>query len=119
MVEALYFGMLASFLAHEMDAAYRGEWRVLPLLSRLSDEAGRHVFVLGHVPLIFMIFWFNGLKADGPMALGLSAFAVIHFGLRALYRNHAKYDLHNALSRTLIWGTGVLGAGHLVLIALG
>lgn len=41
----IYFLMLALLFTHEIDAAFRHEWRVLPITSFLPDELGREVFI--------------------------------------------------------------------------
>jgi hypothetical protein len=38
-------------LAHEMDAVRLREWKMLPVLSGMGEEAGYRAFVLLHVPL--------------------------------------------------------------------
>ena len=56
MAEFSYLPMLSFFVAHEMDAMHRHEWRVLPLTSSLREEAGRIVFLRAHVSLLLTIF---------------------------------------------------------------
>ncbi len=46
----LFIMGLCLFLAHEMDAVRHKEWRLLPILSRLGDEAGCRAFTAVHVP---------------------------------------------------------------------
>ena len=42
----------AAMLTHEMDATFRHEWRILPLLSLISDDdLARDVFIVLHIPL--------------------------------------------------------------------
>ncbi len=47
----LFFLMLAFFITHEMDAARRREWQILPLISLPPDAVGERVFMCLHVPL--------------------------------------------------------------------
>ncbi|MGI9319751.1 MAG: DUF6713 family protein [bacterium] len=42
---------LGTLFTHELDAVLNHEWRVLPLISGLSDAAGMLIFVLAHIPL--------------------------------------------------------------------
>ncbi|GAB5387883.1 MAG: hypothetical protein Alpg2KO_08510 [Alphaproteobacteria bacterium] len=118
MSQFFYLLMLALFIVHEMDAMQRREWRVLPLLSRLPDAAGQTVFLLGHVPLLLALFWFDGLDHQGMIAQVLSAFAIVHVGLHWLFRRHPAYDYNNTVSIAVIVGTGIAGAIHLALLAL-
>lgn len=116
MVELTYFLMISFLLPHEMDAALRKEWRALPLTSFLPETAGRAVFLLAHVPLILAFFWFDGFLANRRFAMILSLFAVIHVGLHWIYRHHPYYEFNNAVSVLLIWGAGVCGLLHLLLV---
>ena len=116
MLEIAYFLMLAFLLSHEIDAAYRKEWRVLPLTSWMPDTLGRQVFILAHVPLLAAIFLGGGLSPSSTFAAGLSAFSVVHVGLHWLFRHHKDHDFNNWLSVLLIVGAGVAGLVHLVLL---
>lgn len=52
-LHALSFtGCVALLLAHELDAVYRKEWRLLPVLRGMRDEVAVFAFILIHVPLI-------------------------------------------------------------------
>lgn len=42
---------LAALMTHEIDAALRHEWRVLPFTRFLPERAGRRVFVWLHLPI--------------------------------------------------------------------
>ena len=46
-----YLIVLAFLFSHEVDAAFRHEWRVLPLTSFMPEDAGRETFIWAHVPL--------------------------------------------------------------------
>jgi len=119
MAEFLYVLMLSFFLTHEIDAAFRHEWRVLPITSFLPDEAGRVVFIGAHVPLLVSFFWFDGLNHQSALGLLLSAFAIVHVGLHWLYRRHPAYEFNNWLSVALIVGAGAAGVVHMGLVLLG
>lgn len=106
MKEAVYASLLAAFLAHELDAVRRHEWRILPLLSRLPEAWGAGAFAWGHIPLLFALFWW-----DGPgVQAGIAAFAVVHVGLHLLLQRHPANEFGNASSWALILLTGLLGA---------
>jgi hypothetical protein len=100
-------------LAHEIDAVRLKEWRILPLLSRLRDEAGYLVFLALHVPLYAVLLW--GLSGGGAMTRGLilvlDVFFVFHVILHLLFHRLLFLDrqddwLKSALSWTLICGPG-------------
>lgn len=55
----------ALLVAHEFDAVHHHEWRMLPVLSGLDDQKGYRLFVLLHVPLFVVIFWFMSTSDDG------------------------------------------------------
>ena len=107
----IYFLMLAFLFTHEIDAAFRHEWRVLPITNFLPDEIGREIFIWAHVPL------FAGIMRAGEnhrLRIGLAAFCVIHVGLHWIFRNHPAYEFNNASSWGLILAAGVSGAAFLV-----
>lgn len=110
----VYTLMVAFFLTHEVDAALRHEWRVLPLTSFLPDAIGREVFLWGHVPIFAAVFW---LGDRAGFRRGLAAFAVMHVGLHWLFRNHPAYEFDNPTSWLLILIPGALGAAYLVISA--
>lgn len=116
MAEIFYFGMIASFFTHELDAVKRHEWRVLPLVRMLPEKAGEQVFIWAHIPLFFIIFWFSRDGVQTSFAIGLSVFSIIHVGLHWLFRNHHAYEFNNASSWSIIVLTGLLGGGHLLFV---
>ncbi|MDP9455373.1 MAG: hypothetical protein M3Q49_22425 [Actinomycetota bacterium] len=52
-------------LAHEMDAVKLREWKMLPVLSKMGEEAGYRMFALLHVPLYALLL--RGLFEDGDV----------------------------------------------------
>ena len=110
----LLFGLcLALLLTHELDAVRGKEWRVLPVLNALSDDAGRTVFIALHVPLFWLILdgcWSAEAATRETWRLALAGFGPLHYGLHWLFRDHPFYDFDGWLSQGLIIGYGALGA---------
>ena len=106
-----FFLMLSLFMTHEIDAVKQREWRMLPVLNRLDDEAGFWWFTALHVPMFLLFFWY--FNAVG-FRIGLSAFAVIHAGLHWILRKHPNYEFNNLLSDTLVRGAAIAGALYLI-----
>ncbi|MFN9633911.1 MAG: DUF6713 family protein [Erythrobacteraceae bacterium] len=106
----IYFLMLSLLFTHEIDAAFRHEWRVLPITSFLPDELGREIFIWAHVPLFAGILLASNRER---VRVAMAAFCVIHVGLHWLFRNHPAYEFNNASSWGLILGAGALGLGFL------
>lgn len=121
MLETVFTLSLTLIVTHEIDAVARHEWRVLPLTAFLPEKTGFAVFVLAHVPLIWLVLW-GGYHADaGTAALSrllIAGFCVVHVGLHILYRKHPAYAFDNPLSQSLIWGAGLAGAAYLGLANL-
>eukprot|EP01137_Pigoraptor_chileana_P023048 Opistho-2@88730 len=105
-----YSMMLAFLFTHEVDAAFRHEWRMLPLTSFLPEDVGREVFIWLHVPLYAGILSFGDRMA---FRTGLAAFSVVHVGLHWLYRTHPANEFNNPSSWALILGAGLFGAAYL------
>lgn len=112
LTHVLFYLMLSFLLVHELDAARRHEWRVLPLTSRLPDHIGQQVFIWAHIPILIAIFWLVTPNPDALAGLCLSAFSVLHVGLHWLFRKHPAYEFNNFSSWTLIIGAGIFGALH-------
>lgn len=109
----IYCIMLAFLFTDEIDAAFRHEWRVLPITSFLPDELGREVFIWARVPLLAGI-----LHAfdDERVRVGLAVFCVIHVGLHWIFRNHPAYEFDNASSWALILAAGASGFAFAVVL---
>jgi apolipoprotein N-acyltransferase len=110
--------MVAAFITHEVDAARRHEWRVLPITFFLPDKIGETVFIWAHLPLVFSIIVISGDDTQGSFRIGLAGFAMVHVGLHWLYRRHPAYQFNNLSSWALVTLTGLLGAIYLLLAAL-
>lgn len=113
----LFFLLGFSFLlAHEMDAVRAREWKMLPVLSGMGEEAGYRTFVLLHVPLYALLLW---TLREGDASFGLvvvlDAFFVVHLLLHVFLRNLPENRFGSALSWSLILGSGVSGAIDLLL----
>lgn len=118
MAEILFYLTLALLTTHELDAVQRREWRLLPVLRRLPDDAGFAWFTALHVPLFVAFFWLMGsAPAEVHMMFqtALAAFAVVHAGLHWLLRKHPRYEFNNPLSWSLILGAAIAGAAYLLL----
>lgn len=110
-LRTVYTLMLALLFTHKIDAAFRHEWRVLPITSFLPDELGREAFIWIHVPLFAVILLANN---NERVRVGIAAFCVIHVGLHWLFRNHPAYEFNNPSSWGLILGAGLLGLAYLL-----
>lgn len=109
--------LFALLLGHELDAVARYEWRLLPLLSSLDDEAGLAAFVLLHVPVVLGLVW--GLFVAAPawrwrIRMALGAFMVVHVGLHFVVEKPGVSTFDHWWSRGLIIGAGAAGAWVLV-----
>lgn len=47
--------LVAAFLTHELDAAKRHEWRVLPVMGSLPERGGEQVFIWAHASLLLAV----------------------------------------------------------------
>jgi LPXTG-motif cell wall-anchored protein len=106
-----YALMLAFLFSHEVDAAFRLEWRVLPITSQLADDLGREVFTWLHIPMFGAILAFS---SNTQFRAGLAAFCIIHIGLHWLLRNHPSNQFNNPTSWLLILGAGLVGLTYLL-----
>ncbi|WP_127112344.1 DUF6713 family protein [Shimia sediminis] len=114
MLELLYYILVGSFLAHELDAVRRHEWRILPLTSFLPDRTGAQVFIWAHIPLMALLLWGGDGNSANGVRLGIAVFAIVHVGLHVLFRRHPDNEFNTAASWALILLTGLLGLLYLI-----
>lgn len=105
----LFHLAFAFLIGHELDAVTQQEWRLLPVLSLLDDDAGRAAFVAVHVPLVFALLWLSG-RGGWAFHAAFGGFCAIHAGLHWALHEHPLYTFHSALSEALIAGAGIAGA---------
>jgi len=108
---------MAFFVGHEIDATYRKEWRLLPLLRVMKDETAAVWFVALHVPVVFFLLVLIALPEAGFAVVSrnvFSAFAAVHAGLHAFWPKSDLYLFDNTVSRSLIYGAGLFGALYLM-----
>jgi len=112
-----FLGCVAFFIGHEIDATYRKEWRLLPMLSTMKDETAAAWFIALHVPVVFFLLVLIVLPEAGFAVASCNvfcAFAVVHVGLHAFWPKSELYLFDNTVSRSLIYGEGLFGALYLV-----
>jgi len=112
-----FLGCMAFFVGHEIDATYRKEWRLLPLLRVMKDETAAVWFVALHVPVVFFLLVLIALPEAGFAVVSrnvFSAFAAVHAGLHAFWPKSDLYLFDNTVSRSLIYGAGLFGALYLM-----
>lgn len=109
---------LGTLVTHELDAMTNAEWRVLPLLSSLSEDIAIPVFVLLHIPLVALIVGFAASKNERTQnitKLVVSTFLLLHGIGHWLTANNPSYEFSSTLSAVLIYGGAALGAIYLLL----
>lgn len=109
--------LIALFIAHEIDAAHRAEWRMLPLLKSLPDRWAAPVFAWGHVPLLVAILALGQAGPVNGMRLCVAAFAVVHVWLHWMFRHHPENRFTTAGSWSLIVLSGLAGLAHVAAAA--
>jgi hypothetical protein len=115
----LFYVGLSLLICHELDAVARTEWRLLPGLSLLDDQAGYFWFVALHLPLFVLIFWATGhrrpvLRRRSQLAVDL--FLVGHATAHFLLSGHEHYLFEGVLEWSSVYGGAAVGALHAVLL---
>ncbi len=120
MINDIIFNLgFALLLTHELDAIKRKEWRIFPLIKNFEEDFGYKLFVLFHIPLIFILLWLNLNLVEELkfwFRICFDAFLIIHLGLHILFRNAEKNEFNNGFSKFLISITALIGFAHLFLI---
>ncbi len=117
MKNALFYLGLGTLFTHELDAIANHEWRIMPILRALPEQAGMSTFVLLHIPLFAVLVALvasNDERLRRLSRLGVSVFLLIHAGLHVWYANEADYEFASTLSNALIFGGALFGGLHLV-----
>jgi hypothetical protein len=109
---AVFFYLGLTFLLlHEMDAVRCREWRIFPGLSQLSDRNGFRLFMLLHIPLLFLLLRALPVAGDASgLVMGIDIFLGIHLLLHLLFLRHPNNEFRDALSWSLIVGAALFGA---------
>jgi hypothetical protein len=118
MRNALFYLGLGTLFTHELDAIANHEWRIMPILRSLPEQAGLNTFVLLHIPLFAVLIALvasNDERLRRLSRLGVSAFLLIHAGLHVWFANEAGYEFASAMSNALIYGGALVGGLYLVI----
>lgn len=99
-----------------MDAIRCKEWRILPGLSLLKENAGHIVFVIAHIPLFFFLLWklTNGSDTETFRTV-FNFFLIAHVFLHLLFLKHKNNEFQDWISWSIIIGSGVCGTLDLIL----
>jgi hypothetical protein len=106
-----YLG-LALLFTHELDAMPNHEWQVMPLLSDLTDTAGRNMFVIAHIPMFAVVIAYIAslkLKTRSRARDIASSFLIAHALLHFAFSGHPAYEFSSSLSSLLIYGAALCG----------
>jgi hypothetical protein len=106
--------LLAAFLTHEIDAALRHEWRILPIFRALPEHLGERAFIWVHLPLVAVLLALGDGPWQEPFRIALAAFAVVHVGLHWMFLHHPANEFGNTSSWAIILLTGGCGIAHLL-----
>ena len=107
---------VALLAVHEMDAMTHAEWRLLPVLNSMEEDAAREAFVLLHIPLYVGVFWavfFASWRmlAGRVFSLAIIAHATAHF----LLSGHELYTFSAPIETITVYGAA---AASLIYLAL-
>jgi hypothetical protein len=109
-IEAPFFLLgLTLLLVHELDAMRCHEWRIFPGLSALPDRWGLRLFILFHVPLLYVLLAAVAAGPEARVIVVLDLFFILHLGLHLFFLRHPRNEFRDSLSWTLIVGAAVSG----------
>lgn len=113
--------LFALFLCHELDAMVRAEWRLLPVLRSMPDEAARDAFNLLHVPLVGVPIWLLvsfGEPVRRRTIAVLEWLLIVHAAAHALLRGAEAYQFEPPVETITVFGAAAAAALHRVLDAV-
>ena len=99
-----------------MDAIRCKEWRIFPGLSLLDKLTGQWVFILAHIPLLFLVFFQLTHNSDPEgFIIGFEIFLIAHVALHLLFLKHKNNEFNGWFSWVLILGAGLFGLADLLI----
>ena len=117
--DLLFALVLSLLLSHELDAMVRHEWRLLPGLSSIGDDAlARDTFNLLHVPLLSLVAYFAThpeRRVRARLQTSVAAFAALHAIVHAIVSHVPTYEFVPPVETITVYGSGVGGALFLLL----
>ena len=114
----VFYLALGTLFTHEIDAISSYEWRLLPVLSSMTDQMGMTVFLLLHIPLFAVIVALVASRNNRTRHLSrlvLSGFMLLHAILHIWFSSEPNYGFVSNVSNWLIFGGAGLGAIYLAL----
>jgi len=114
-LHVLFYVGLALFAVHEMDAVARYEWRLLPGLSLLGDDAGQITFVLLHIPLFVLLFWMTGHRSEQiryKSQLSVDGLLLVHGLAHFALSGHPLYEFEAPVETITVYGGALVGIVH-------
>lgn len=111
----LFYVGLALFACHELDAVARHEWRLLPGLSLLDDDAGQITFVLLHIPLFILLFWLTGHRSEQirhTSQLSVDGLLLVHGLAHFVLSGHPLYEFRAPVETLTVHGGALVGLVH-------
>ncbi|MEE2930872.1 MAG: DUF6713 family protein [Pseudomonadota bacterium] len=99
---------VALFSVHEMDAMTHAEWRLLPILSGMQEDAARGTFVLLHIPIYIGVFWALFVASWKQLAGRIFSFAVFaHAAAHFLLSDHNLYTFNAPIETITVYGAAL------------
>jgi len=78
LIDILFYLGIALIIVHEMDAVRCHEWRIFHGLSSLKEETACRIFILAHIPLLGLLFWYINYTTDlYSFIIGFNIFLVV------------------------------------------
>ena len=117
---AFYLGISLLF-THELDAMSNHEWRVMPVLSALSEEMGATAFLVAHVPIFALVIAFIAslnLKTRAKVRNIASGFLIAHAAAHYLFSANSAYEFSSLVSSLLIYGAALCGVAYFLALRL-
>jgi len=116
----LFYLGFAALLTHEMDAIAHKEWRILYFFRKLPENIASSLFIAIHVPAIAFLIGLAhhelSIVQQGTR-VAISLFLVVHAILHKRLEQHPQYTFHTLLSKSLIYGGGLLGLLYVVALS--
>lgn len=115
MKNTIFYLGLALLFTHELDSMPNHEWRVMPILSTMSDSTGMVLFLAAHIPIFAVVIAFIASldqKVRTRARNIFCGFLIFHTVLHYLFSGNPAYEFSSSISFVLIYGAGLCGVSY-------
>jgi hypothetical protein len=106
------------FVLHEIDAIFRGEWKMFSFLRKYDEKTQKLIFITAHLPLpsilisyLYVVFSLSYWE----VFIIINLLAVLHFVIHSIAKRWESNVFRSSVSDFLIYGFACTGIINLII----